>query len=130
MSAAGKDASIVGSRPVPAPLVPGSSPAAFTHLYRLTLTVTPDKRARASAIRGLSRRPAPGPSIDPGSRSPPDKVKGRSLGRDDDLRGMALAWPERGLQSKIGRASCRERVCQYVENSVVPGSLKKKINKN
>src|SRR3546814_11913659 len=26
---------------------------------------------------------------------------------------------------KIGRASCRERVCQYVEISVVAGSLKK-----
>src|SRR3546814_15267380 len=28
---------------------------------------------------------------------------------------------------KIGRASCRERVCQYVEISVVAVSLKKKI---
>src|SRR3546814_13731115 len=27
---------------------------------------------------------------------------------------------------EIGRASCRERVCQYVEISVVDGSLKKK----
>src|SRR3546814_12038836 len=27
---------------------------------------------------------------------------------------------------EIGRASCRERVCQYVEISVVHGSLKKK----
>src|SRR3546814_20034670 len=27
---------------------------------------------------------------------------------------------------EIGRASCRERVCQYVEISVVAGSLKKK----
>src|SRR3546814_15584466 len=30
------------------------------------------------------------------------------------------------LMGKIGRASCRERVCQYVEISVVAGSLKKK----
>src|SRR3546814_16385144 len=29
----------------------------------------------------------------------------------------------------IGRASCRERVCQYVSNSVVAGTLKKKITK-
>src|SRR3546814_11232482 len=28
---------------------------------------------------------------------------------------------------QIGRASCRERVCQYVYISVVAGSLKKKI---
>src|SRR3546814_12324755 len=31
---------------------------------------------------------------------------------------------------KIGRASCRERVCQYVYISVVAVSLKKKTNKN
>src|SRR3546814_19042769 len=29
-------------------------------------------------------------------------------------------------QPKLGRASCRERVCQYVSISVVAGSLKKK----
>src|SRR3546814_2517209 len=31
-----------------------------------------------------------------------------------------------GLVAKIGRASCRERVCQYVSISVVAVSLKKK----
>src|SRR3546814_12502574 len=31
---------------------------------------------------------------------------------------------------EIGRASCRERVCQYVSILVVAGSLKKKINKH
>src|SRR3546814_11363068 len=31
-----------------------------------------------------------------------------------------------GSSSKIGRASCRERVCQYVSISVVAVSLKKK----
>src|SRR3546814_14071612 len=30
------------------------------------------------------------------------------------------------LDYEIGRASCRERVCQYVSISVVAGSLKKK----
>src|SRR3546814_13797982 len=30
------------------------------------------------------------------------------------------------MGSKIGRASCRERVCPYVWSSVVAGSLKKK----
>src|SRR3546814_17158850 len=34
-------------------------------------------------------------------------------------------WRE-GHGDEIGRASCRERVCQYVEISVVDGSLKKK----
>src|SRR3546814_12598285 len=33
---------------------------------------------------------------------------------------------EHMLQNEIGRASCRERVCQYVKNSVVAVTLKKK----
>src|SRR3546814_14831184 len=37
----------------------------------------------------------------------------------------ALVRGERGL-GPIGRASCRERVCQYVSSSVVAVSLKKK----
>src|SRR3546814_13491477 len=38
---------------------------------------------------------------------------------------------EEGLWvSKIGRASCRERVCQYVEISVVAGALKKNKKKS
>src|SRR3546814_14692162 len=32
--------------------------------------------------------------------------------------------------AEIGRASCRERVCQYVSISVVAGSLKKKTSIN
>src|SRR3546814_3928949 len=32
----------------------------------------------------------------------------------------------KGVQPQIGRASCRERVCQYVSISVVAESLKKK----
>src|SRR3546814_20266820 len=36
---------------------------------------------------------------------------------------------ETGLRGEIGRASCRERVCQYVKISVVAVSLKKKKNK-
>src|SRR3546814_11420358 len=35
-----------------------------------------------------------------------------------------------GLAAQIGRASCRERVCQYVEISVVAVALKKKQTKN
>src|SRR3546814_20595809 len=33
-----------------------------------------------------------------------------------------------GIVIQIGRAACRERVCQYVENPVVYGTLKKKTN--
>src|SRR3546814_14336105 len=41
------------------------------------------------------------------------------------LAGWALPSDFWGYQ-KIGRAPCRERVCQYVEISVVAGSLKQK----
>src|SRR3546814_17193325 len=34
-----------------------------------------------------------------------------------------------GAEPKTGRASCRERVCQYGWSSVDPGSLKKKKNR-
>src|SRR3546814_16692092 len=37
---------------------------------------------------------------------------------------------ERAIVGEIGRASCRERVCQYVSISVDAVSLKKKKNKN
>src|SRR3546814_11618837 len=34
-----------------------------------------------------------------------------------------------GVDGEIGRATCRERVCKYVEISVVAVSLKKKTNR-
>src|SRR3546814_14246934 len=37
---------------------------------------------------------------------------------------------EQYLEVQIGRASCRERVCQYVWNSVVAVALTKKTKKN
>src|SRR3546814_13225637 len=49
------------------------------------------------------------------------------------LRAMLEAAAGRSLHvlfPKIGRASCRERVCQYVWVSVVALSLKKKNNKH
>src|SRR3546814_19311646 len=45
--------------------------------------------------------------------------------------GLIVAVPYAiGAVAKIGRASCRERVCQYVEISVVAVSLKKKKTTN
>src|SRR3546814_17459931 len=38
--------------------------------------------------------------------------------------------PKLVASSEIGRASCRERVCQYVSRSVGAVSLKKKQNRN
>src|SRR3546814_13287381 len=56
----------------------------------------------------------------------PQHVCARLLDIDED-RVDALDRGQRiGLRSRqIGRASCRERVCQYVSNSVVAVSLKK-----
>src|SRR3546814_829559 len=34
------------------------------------------------------------------ARAPPESFMGRSLGRDDNLSGTALAWPGRGLRSR------------------------------
>src|SRR3546814_12963349 len=39
-----------------------------------------------------------------------------------------VAHVEAGLVDKLGRASCRERVCQSVSISVVAGALKNKNN--
>src|SRR3546814_13650918 len=42
------------------------------------------------------------------------------------LNGNAITLRPELAQQEIGRASCRERVCQYVWIPVVAGSLKKK----
>src|SRR3546814_16955079 len=50
-----------------------------------------------------------------------------AVAEEDDVLGRAPGaplWPERFGQ--LGRASCGERVCQYVSISVGAGSLKKK----
>src|SRR3546814_15088754 len=57
------------------------------------------------------------------------KVLGESLARGSPLsssRFAALA-PFYTRRAQIGRASCRERVCQYVSISVVAVSLKQKF---
>src|SRR3546814_15110985 len=43
---------------------------------------------------------------------------------------LAFALPPIARGAQIGRAACRERVCQYVVISVVAGSLKKKTKNN
>src|SRR3546814_12597663 len=44
-----------------------------------------------------------------------------------DFDSLARLWDEI-RQKKIGRASCRERVCQYVSISVCAVSLKKNVD--
>src|SRR3546814_16170562 len=47
----------------------------------------------------------------------------------DEVLARALLTPVVPIEWKIGRASCRERVCQYVSISGVAGSIKKKNKK-
>src|SRR3546814_17720401 len=53
------------------------------------------------------------------------KTGGVSLGLDGNFANYFYAGAL-GAYTEIGRASCRERVCQYVSISVVAVSLKKK----
>src|SRR3546814_11378689 len=56
------------------------------------------------------------------------RITNRQLDAGEQLR---RDWTVANLgPRKIGRASCRERVCQYVEISVVAVSVKKKIITN
>src|SRR3546814_15662393 len=50
---------------------------------------------------------------------------------NDELRQkfIDMTVPQAEALGQIGRTSCRERVCPYVQISVVPGSLKKKNSK-
>src|SRR3546814_15811575 len=55
----------------------------------------------------------------------PDRAKSHRQEMDPRLRWGTQRFSSNSL-IEIGRASCRERVCQYVEISVVDVSLKKK----
>src|SRR3546814_14801215 len=72
-------------------------------------------------------------------------ARARALGRRAAGQARADVWPslqavERAVSrmhphatvdiDEIGRASCRERVCQYVDTSVVARALKKKTHDN
>src|SRR3546814_11542905 len=70
------------------------------------------------------------------THTPNIRTETRRPGTSSDMRStkkiLALTFIDTLLSSqrtrKIGRASCRERVCQYVYISVVAVSLKKKNN--
>src|SRR3546814_11147516 len=68
---------------------------------------------------------------------PPDPMNTGEAHRDAGfMAGRAPHRIERDLQNEgrfegeIGRAACRERVCQYEDRSVVDGALNKKKNPN
>src|SRR3546814_21190406 len=90
----------------------------------------------AAATRGAGRRSAPAPTCRAQTSarralrsvaSAPWRGRWRcaGAGRRRTRGGSGGGCRDR----EIGRASCRERVCQYVEISVVAVSLKKKLNK-
>src|SRR3546814_14413076 len=70
---------------------------------------------------------------DPGAEQPEQIGRLRASGRKTPSL-IRVAWgaagqcilSRTGTAKQIGRASCRERVCQYVSISVVAVSLKKK----
>src|SRR3546814_16057542 len=87
-----------------------------------------------------SRRPCPGPAMtqiggvpdmhdedDYPYDNPVSRAQAESLREQARAGGLRF---EAYLPPEIGRASCRERVCQYVEISVVAVSLKKKKHTN
>src|SRR3546814_11653694 len=52
-------------------------------------------------------------------------IERRDLGRQPARRRLRAK-----RQAEIGRATCRDRVCQYVSISVVAGSVHKQTNRN
>src|SRR3546814_19912685 len=74
-----------------------------------------------------SRRGAVSEIEDPAPLSALHTIKPRAQGVE--CRAVSLYGGRRDVRREIGRASCRERVCQYVLISVVAESLKKKRHK-
>src|SRR3546814_16777878 len=84
---------------------------------RPSLTVTPDKRAGASASRGLWSRLAPGLTVGPGSRSL------RSLGRADNLSEIgarlavmaAVGWTPPAAWVRTARTYMHQQECSSLK---------------
>src|SRR3546814_13213534 len=96
--------------------------------------VRPPAAAEATPLRLRAGRSRRAPGLLPG-RVPQDEV---NLWRNEEKphaeeRRQGLGGASRSTRAgfpQIGRASCRERVCQYVSISVVAVSLKKKKTYN
>src|SRR3546814_11133305 len=78
---------------------------------------------------------APGASLSFAQGSHDFESLDRGIGRGDRFETahrldqyleLSVIGLDHVIEIQIGRASCRERVCQYVEMSVGAGSLKKK----
>src|SRR3546814_19125122 len=87
------------------------------------------RKAASSALPGFHGRCSFEPPAPAAASSPPNPpaitlMKLRFIARH--MMYDRIAPDEPTSAPEIGRASCRERVCQYVEISVVAVSLKKK----
>src|SRR3546814_16032650 len=83
-------------------------------------------RLRAEALMGGEAGDLGAHGVDdaPAAQQRPEAHRG--LARDHHPEGHVEFAAEQTLRDEIGRASCRDRVCQYVWISVVAVSLKKK----
>src|SRR3546814_11034415 len=73
------------------------------------------------SITAMMQPPSFGGRVKQGSHSTVTQI----LGTDSNYQDVVRVYTDQG---RIGRASGRERVCQYVEILVVAGSLKKKVD--
>src|SRR3546814_17770627 len=80
-----------------------------------------DRSARGGAGRGSGARRRRRRIVPPQEDAEEGAEEGAAAGRAAEAGGRG-----RSRSEQIGRASCRERVCQYVSISVVDLSLKKK----
>src|SRR3546814_14167621 len=101
-------------------------------LYRIATNVMGEQFRRASARQATRHVPLEGMEIASGAPAPEDLIEQQQ--HEAILRDAILALPTRCRQVylprrmeglKIGRASCRERVCQYGSISGGAVSLKK-----
>src|SRR3546814_13499694 len=111
-------------------LRPPRSPRTDTLFPHTTLFRCPD-RLRAAERRKLDAQSAVAAAISGSRRNGVRRDQG-AIGSTDPQGasgGSAAAFASlRRTGTQIGRASCRERVCQYVEISVVAVTLKSRRN--
>src|SRR3546814_14825333 len=100
----------------------------------LASTVTQQETARLTRVPGIGKKTAERLLLELRGKLGADiahPAGSTPSGRDDILNallspGYSSSESQAALKKQIGRASCRESVCQYVSISVVWRTLKKK----
>src|SRR3546814_16605085 len=97
-------------------------------ILRVLLQAEASHRMTPQDVLDLKVRNAAGEMVPFGSFTQVEWTSGaQQLQRYNGYPSMTISGNAApGQSTEIGRASCRERVCQYVSISVVAGSLKKK----